>query len=204
MKERRLVVSFDLDDVITHTAYNVIDYYKQTHGHVVDPAHFYEGTPEDWGVTELIEINRRIERYFRTKEFGRIACIPDPEALIVIPELAKQHELHIVTGRAKFMRKFTDALVEEHFPDCFSSIVHTNFFKKSNSRTKGQVCRDLGVDVHVDDHLVHCESVLNAGIEHAIAFGDYEWNRRELVHPGLRRSLGLKATQMEISNIAAA
>lgn len=204
MKERRLVLSFDLDDVIVPTAYKVMDHYRDTYGHTVDPVHFYEGTAEDWGVTDFSHINRRIESYFRSKKFHLESKIPDPAAVIAIPALAAKHELHVITGRGKFMRKLTDELIDEHFPNCFQSITHTNFFKRKDRLTKGQVCKELGVDVHTDDHLLHCESVLDEGVEHALAYGDYEWNRMEIIRNGLRRCLDWDAILREVDQIAAA
>ena len=204
MNERHLVLSFDFDDVIVPTAYKVLDHYRNIYGHTVDPARFYEGTAEDWGVTEFGDINLRIEKYFHSKNFLLDSRTPDPAALIAIPALARKHELHIVTGRGKFMEKATSSLIDEHFPDCFQSVTHTNFFKRRFRRTKGQVCQELGADIHIDDHLVHCESVLDSGIEHAFAYGDYEWNRMEIIRNGLRRCLDWDSILKGVDEVAAA
>ena len=201
MNERRLVLAFDCDDVLIQTASKVMNHFESSYNIVVDPAHFYSGTAKQWGVGDLRTVNRRIERYF--KDYSHELLVPDPEALIAIPALARVHELHLVTGRAEFMEPITQQMADEHFPGCFASITHTNFFKPRFRRTKGQVCKELGVDVLTDDHLKHCESVLDAGIENAILFGDHAWNRSEMpLRAGIVRGIDWTRTQMEIAKIA--
>lgn len=56
-------------------------------------------------------------------------------------------------------------------------------------RTKGDVCRQIGANVLVDDHVVHGESVLAAGINEVIVFGDYPWNRSVELSKGMVRCL---------------
>lgn len=203
MKERRLVITIDCDDVLVPTAYKVLDHYRDEFGHEVNPAHFYESTAEDWGVHDLKHVNRRIEQYFRSKKFHHEGKIPYPEATVAIPALARHHELHLVTGRGKFMERSTAELIDEYFPNCFTSLVHTNYFKKRFRQTKGQVCRDLSADIHIDDHTEHCENVLDAGIESAILFGEYPWNRTVKLRQGLARCVDWVSTVEEVSRIAA-
>lgn len=200
MKERRLVLAFDCDDVLIQTAGKVIKHFETTYNTVVDPAHFYEGTAEQWGVGDLRTVNRRIEKYF--SHFSHELLIPDPEALIAIPALARSHELHLVTGRAEFMEPVTQQMADEHFPGCFSSITHTNFFKPRFRRTKGQVCKELGANILVDDHIKHCESVLDEGVDHAILFGNHAWIKDENLRQGIIRGIDWPTTQREIGRIA--
>lgn len=203
MNERRLVITIDCDDVLVPTAYKVLDHYKDEFGHEVDPALFYIGTAQDWGLSDLKHVNRRIEQYFRSKKFHHESRTPYPEATIAIPALARHHELHLVTGRGKFMEKSTAELIDEYFPDCFASLIHTNYFKKRFRMTKGQVCKDLAADVHIDDHVEHCHSVLDAGVEGAILFGEYPWNRTVKRRRGLARCINWDATVRKVDQIAA-
>lgn len=203
MKERRLVITIDCDDVLVPTAYKLMNHYKDEFGHDVDPAYFYSSMPEVWGVQDSRYVNRRIEQYFRSKKFHHEGRMPYPEATIAIPALARNHELHLVTGRAKFMERSTAELIDEHFPHCFASLVHTNYFRKRFRQTKGQVCKDLAANIHIDDHSDHCENVLDEGIENAILFGEYPWNRTTKLRQGLARCVDWNATVKEVAQIAA-
>ncbi|MFZ2544492.1 MAG: hypothetical protein WAW80_00775 [Candidatus Saccharimonadales bacterium] len=211
MGERRLVIAIDCDDVMVPTAYKTLNHYGEKYGHAVDPAAFYEGTAEDWGVTELKEASKRIENYFRSNDFRDFAKVPFPEAVVAIPALARVHELHLVTGRADFMEQTTQEMVDEYFPECFQSVVHTNFFKDRFRRTKGQVCREIGAHVLIDDHIVHGHSVIDDGVENAIIFGDYPWNERDYhpewsmddkLRPGLVRVSDWNRALLEVDRIA--
>lgn len=110
---------------------------------------------------------------------------PFKDAIEVINELAKQHTLHIVTGRSDFLSIATERMLEIHFPSVFSSIEFTNFFSKT-PRSKANVCQDLGVDLLIDDHLHHATVVAECGVE-VYLFGDYPWNQANTLPDNITR-----------------
>lgn len=199
----QFVLAYDCDDVIVgDTAYRVVEYYKKIYGFEVDMKKFYGG-PEDWGVSTLEEVGKRIEPFFR--EHGHELVKPDPEAVEAIRYLANHKEIdfesHIVTGRADFMAPHTYRMAEEYFPGIFHGIHHTNF-NKYNSTTKGSVCRRIGALALIDDHIAHCQNVLEEGTPHAVVFGEHPWNEMKTLPSSMVRGADWYVTPEEILKIA--
>ncbi len=56
----------------------------------------------------------------------------------------------------------------------------------------------------IDDHIVHGESVLAAGVKEVIVWGDYPWNRADILVPGMTRSTSWEQVLREVERVAAA
>lgn len=69
-------------------------------------------------------------------------------------------------------------------------------------RTKSEVCRVLGADILVDDHIAHAEDVLSAGLK-AIVFGNYPWNQRAILPKGMVRRKDWEGVKEEVAQHAA-
>ena len=205
MKERRLVIAMDCDDLLLPGVYTMLKFYKKKYNFEVNPARFYDGTPEDWGVGGDLELQKRIEMYYKRRKTARDLITPFPEAVEKVGKwAAKNHELHLLTARSHFVEPVTKKMVDLHFNGLFKSIIHTNGFGAGPRATKGEVCRDLNADLLIDDHIHHCENALDNGVPNGIVFGDYEWNQSSKLRKGLVRCINWHYTDIEVDRIAAA
>ena len=97
-------------------------------------------------------------------------------------------------------------MLAEHFPNVFASVEHTNMYASGHAaalkRSKGAVCRMLGADVLVDDHVFHGREVLRHGVENVVIFGDYPWNISESLEAGMARCASWASTYLEVMRIA--
>jgi hypothetical protein len=205
MSERRLVMAFDCDDVLVPTARDFIEGYNAAYGTNVEFANFYApATVETWSTDDEELVKARVEEYMRSNPYKQAP--PYPEAILAIQSFAKRHELHLVTGRSHEREPETLEMLDRYFPGYFNTVVHTNHFVLLDSglqrRTKGEVCVDLGADVLVDDHLVHGQSAIEAGVQDVIIFGDYPWSATQSLLKGMRRARDWKATLKEVNYIA--
>lgn len=178
---QRLVIAIDFDDVLVPTAEAVIKNYNDRFGNAPTLDQYYAREASIWGAQSLDEAIARVNDFLTTEEY---AAIPPFEAGVrAVRLLAQSHELHVVTGRADFLKDATRRVAETYFPNCFTSIEFTNFTVSSTSglktRTKGEVCRELNANVLIDDHITHLTSILEAGVERAILFGNYAWNEHD-------------------------
>lgn len=110
---------------------------------------------------------------------------PHREAVTVIGQLAAKYELHVVTGRHDKFAAMTHAMLNEYFPDIFSSVEFTNFFSE-RPRSKATVCEEIGASYLIDDHLHHALVVAKQGIE-VLLFGSYPWNAADKLPQNIRR-----------------
>lgn len=197
---RRLVIAIDCDDVLVPTAHWIVDTYNATYGTSIDVKDFYTNDLAIWETTTHEEASARVGALLKTPEYAMVE--PFSDAVSVIQRLAKEHELHLVTGRAKYLEPVTHAMLEGKFPGCFVSVEHTGYFE-GEKRGKGEVCAQLNADILVDDHVVHLQDVLAAGLKEVILFGDYPWNQAaENLPVGAKRCMDWFEVEKEVERIA--
>lgn len=196
---KKLVIAIDCDDVLVDTAKYVVEQYNIRHGTQLTLAEYYSDDLHVWGVATRAQATKRVRDI--VLEQNRNPEPPSTATIRTIHELAKQHELHLVTGRDDMFSEATHQLVERYFKGCFASIEHTNHFDEDRRRTKGDVCRVIGADVLVDDHVEHIHSVLACGMNEVIVFGNYPWNQT-ILPVGSVRCADWKAVAAEVSRIA--
>jgi hypothetical protein len=204
---KQLVIGLDCDDLLVENAYRVLDHYEALYNFRVDPAHFYEGTPEQWGVKELDEVRARIENYYRLEETAHYLSFAHPEAVEKVNKWVHEdgHKVHLISARSHFMKPITDKMADLYFPGCFQTITHIEGFNTGGTNlTKGDVCVELDVEVLGDDLVSHCEDAIEKGVPNAVVFGDYEWNRYKKLRPGMVRCISWLDFDLEIKRLATA
>lgn len=178
----KLVIAIDCDDVLLPSVPAIVAHYNATYGTEATNDDFYNEDPAIWGVGDSEQKYGRIREYLRSKEFAE-AARPFTEAIHAVRTLARNHELHLVTGRSQTVDMATDAMLDAYFKDLFVSVEHVGPVQLADGtytkRTKGEVCNAIGADALIDDNLHHARNVLDAGINHVILFGDYGWNKGE-------------------------
>jgi FMN phosphatase YigB (HAD superfamily) len=197
---RRLVIAIDCDDVLVSTGEMTIAAYNRKYGTKLTPEFYYDkATLATWGTDDDSLAIERVMEYERSPEYALIR--PVQETVDVVNRLAALHELHLVTGRPDHLEEVTLGMLERYFSGCFTSVEHTNFYNEKK-RTKGEVCKLLGADILIDDHIGHGESVLVNGMKEVIIFGDYPWNRHQALSAGMVRCFDWLGVEREINRIA--
>ena len=189
MLSKRLVIAIDCDDVLLPTSQAIISDYNRRFGTSLTLDDMYQpATLDRWGTDKDDVAIERVNEFLRSQEHAQLT--PDPAAVEGVHLLAGQHELHLITGRADFLKEVTARFLDDYFNGCFTSIEHTNYIVPSTStavrRSKGDVCAAINATVLIDDHLVHAEEALRT-LDRVIVFGDYPWNRRDALLEGIVR-----------------
>ena len=208
---RRLVIAIDCDDVLTDTLPQVVEDFNKTYGTQVELKHMYvdhNKIAAVFGAKTGQEAIQRFHSIYKRKGYYE-ALKPIDGAVEAIKSLAQQHELHIVTGRQSFLEAATRHTLDTYFPGMFKSVEHTNYYKDDNEaagihRSKAEVCLQIGADILIDDHVVHGEDVLNAGVEQVILFGEYPWNQRDELVPGMVHCVNWQEALRRVEEISAA
>ena len=200
---RKLTIAIDCDDVIVPTSSVLLNAYNRRHGTRIGLESFYSDSL--WGADTPEEGTWRVDQLLQEGVTAKV--LPTPEAVEYIHRLSKDgHELHVVTGRQNYQEAETHRLLAEHFPGVFASVEHTNMYASGHAvalkRSKGAVCRSLGADMLVDDHIYHSREVLRYGVKNAVVFGDYPWNISESLEAGMARCASWASTYLEVVRIA--
>lgn len=200
-KSERLVWAIDCDDVLVPTAQAIIDKYNSVYKTSVTLEEFY--SESKWGAPTEDDAIKRVDSLLRAGVTAHLK--PNPQTIDAIHRLPLLDELHLVTGRQTYMEPETQALLDQWFNGMFTSIEHTNFYSPNDSlavkKTKGEVCASIGADVLLDDHVIHGESVLAAGVKEVIIWGNYPWNQKQKLSNGMVRCTNWDAVFQERARI---
>ncbi len=202
-KVKRLVIAIDCDDVLVDTTHDLIQFYNKKYNTELNETDIYTDVPsERFKVGTLREAIERFNERLMMEEYYAIA--PSQHTIDAVKRLAAHHELHLVTGRQERLEEATMAMVSTYFPGCFASVEHTNYItadKHAKKRAKGEVCRAIGADVMIDDYIEHVRNVVEAGIPHAIVFGDFDWGKRGPLPKNTVRCATWHDVEVEIERI---
>ena len=167
---RRLVIAIDCDDVLIDSTEYLVDTYNMLYGTKVQLVDAYTSTNTDWGV-DHDELIRRKYEIQQTGEFAQLP--PRTDAVRVIKKLATDHEPHLVTARDAAVLRVTDKMLAADFPDCFTKLHHIG------RQSKGDVCRQIGAEILIDDNLKHLLDAEMHGIKEGLWFGHYSWQAKD-------------------------
>jgi len=196
---KRLVIAIDCDDVLIETGPFVAKRYNKAYGTALTLADFYQDDPAPWGVDDIDAASERFHMIMMDSRHLK----PSRFTVDTIRRLAARHELHLVTGRNQALLEATSAFADTYFKGCFTSIELTDMYDAARRRSKGQICKQIGADLLVDDHPTHIRSVIDeAGLKEVIVFGTYPWNEGTLPG-GAVRCMDWGEAEKEIERIAA-
>lgn len=119
---------------------------------------------------------------------GMASLEPMPGALAGVRELAKVHELYVVSGRQSRLQQETEEWVNKYFPGVFKGVYLANQFSLDGGDVldKGQMCKQLGCSVLIDDGSQHVESVMQSGVQVIIL--NHLWNSYHRLPPQVMRA----------------
>lgn len=200
---KRLKIAVDCDDVLVNTCKIQIDYYNKTFNEQLLPEYFYTWPHRTWGTSSKALAANRICESFKAPQFKY--AVPRSDAVKAVHSLAKNHDLYVITGRPESISEDTNTLIYRHFTHCFKAIEYTNFVDNAKNRckkrSKAEVCRQLGIDVFIDDCAIHCKEVAAAGTKHVFIFGNYDWNKDNDTQNGLTRCNNWNEMLIKIQHI---
>lgn len=178
-------IAIDLDEVIVETAPKIIAYYNKKYGTKMQLKDYYSHDYKNtWQTPDVETAIKRVNSYLETKEYTNSE--PVTMAVDVIHRLKKKYNLYIITGRPDFVEQATRSWLHKHFPEIFEDVIFSNFYDPTKVRHKGDICKELGVGLLIDDHLGHILNVSKVGIN-GFLFGDFPWNTAQRLPVNVRR-----------------
>lgn len=167
---QKLVIAVDCDDVLLQTTPYFVATYNKLYGTKTTLAQSQASSADVWGA-DFETLNQRWADMTQRDDYKQLG--PSPQTAATLRELAKHHELHLVTARHERERHFTEAMLERELAGVFTDM---HFVGWGNS--KGVVCQAIGANVLVDDNATHLQDAIHHGLSAhaAILFGNYPWN----------------------------
>lgn len=178
------IIGVDLDDVLMACNESLCVWHNANYGTSYTKKDFFSYRFNVvWGCTER-EAIARVRRFFDSSEHADALSV---EGAVNALRILGEENCHIITARSNGVSRFTIAWLERHFPKmvgrihfvgCEKGLVHHEALKPST-------CKKLGVDVFIDDSLVHARGVSAIGIP--VLLFDSPWNQTNDLPPNVER-----------------
>ena len=111
---------------------------------------------------------------------------PVEGSIAAVKELAQQHELLVITSRFGSAISKTVPWINQHFSNKFSDVVFTkNYAKGGNGKTKAQICKELGVDILIEDFIQYSLDCNKLGIP--VLLFNTPWNQDSELPEGMTK-----------------
>ncbi|KAJ3113095.1 hypothetical protein HK100_002097 [Physocladia obscura] len=136
-----------------------------------------------WGGTRE-EAIAKVREFYGSSHFSEhMTVVPGAKEALI--SLKVHFDLVIVTARQELVHAETHRFVAEHFPNIFTEVHFANHFLTPEeatrlvSKTKSELCREVGASILIDDSLVHALDCAKSGLR-VFLFdheGAYGWNK---------------------------
>lgn len=172
-QKEKIHIGLDFDDVIFDMADAFLAYqnerlrtsYTKEDLHRYEFEHIWNCSPRD--IFEAFQD-------FCASEKHREAS-PIDGAPLAIQKILDQHDITVLTGREESSRPYLSSWLLRHIPELVDHVHFTSHFGENKKGDKGDMCKEMGIDIFVEDAPVHIPK-LSEHVEEVFLF-DMPWNR---------------------------
>lgn len=173
-----MIIGIDLDNTLADFAGAFLAFWDKEYSKQFRKEDFvHSNFSAIFGVTDE-ELIKRLVAF--DSSGAQKQMLPMVGSQATVAELARQHELHVITARPEEVAGSTHEWVEQHFLGMFAEV---HFCSKDNGATyhrpKHVVCNELGAHLLIDDHPETVRLCVQEGIR-AYLF-DQPWNQSEIL-----------------------
>jgi len=167
------VIGIDLDDVIMDTNTALCGFHNEQFGTELTRDDIFTFFIDHvWGCSRS-EAYRRIHAFMCSTHHDATPLMPGTRA--ALESLASHHLLHVITSRPEEVKEQTMRWINQWVPEVAHSVHFTSDFDAAKRRPKSEVCRDLAIDVFIDDAPHHVTDIASA--VDTVFLMDAPWNR---------------------------
>lgn len=178
-------IAVDIDEVLFPMAPTFLKYHNTAHGTSIELDHLTSYYLEDITGETVEQVIQKIKTYLNTEHYSNGQ--PIDGSVDAIKKLRSKFRLVLITARNDFYRGHTESFIEKHFSGLFDELRYTHEIETPElTIPKHVICKSIGAKVLIDDHLHNVIECVEAGI-HSILFGDYPWNKTDMLPQGITR-----------------
>lgn len=181
MNEKKLRIGIDLDDVVFDFVNFLIKNYQEKFGKNIlfeEISSFY--------FEKVFNLSREEINLFFKEIFTKDSVLNMDLcefAKEVIFGLSKDNEIFFITSRVD-AREGTLESLNKHFSEInFELFFSSNPYCGNKGKTKGQICKDLGIDFMIEDSKEHSEVCAEYGIK--VFLLEKPWNKQTKEHKNI-------------------
>lgn len=172
-------IAIDIDDVISDTTEAMRIWGNKVTGVELTPEQYKVPGNDYWGYYERIWAQHGVDDRLKYDDFEAELIADQTQvplvasASLVVEELQKRFHVILLTSRNPAL----EAGTREWLKDNLNGDIKLYFAKNgriNEGRSKGELCKELGAFLLIDDNVEHCQSAVDNGVK-AILFGEYGW-----------------------------
>ncbi|MDB5177350.1 MAG: hypothetical protein JWN75_1018 [Candidatus Saccharibacteria bacterium] len=176
------VIAVDIDDVLAGTTELLRVFINERSGSsLTKEDYLVEG--DYWGYYGRVWESHGIGGRELFEEFAQ-ELIRDQAHVPLLPgahfamyELSKRFHVIMITSRKDTWEPATRKWFRDHFSKDDIELYFTGHHQADDFKSKGEICKELNVELLIDDNYDHCKSAVDLGIK-AILFGSYGWTKQ--------------------------
>ncbi|MHB8443282.1 MAG: 5' nucleotidase, NT5C type [Patescibacteria group bacterium] len=120
----------------------------------------------------LEEYESRLKEWHNSEEFLNLK--PIKGAKKALTRLSRDHDIYLITARSLFLKDRTLENLNSHFKGYYKD-VHFTGYGEDTTLSKAEVCKNLGINIFIDDAEENIIEVSSLGIDTLIF--DTPWNQ---------------------------
>lgn len=176
VRQTKPTIAVDIDDVLFPFVIGIAEHFNKLNGATLTPEDFISFKFEEvWGGTaeESVVI---VDEFQSTDS---IELLPVAGASQAFSRLRADFEIVLVTARNSLFEPQTTSWLQAHFPGLFDGLIFAgNDYDGRGFRTKGEICKEIGAVLLIDDHPKNILSATKVGID-GILFGEKAWTNMD-------------------------
>jgi len=161
-------VAVDIDDVLIDFRRSLLKVFEKEFGREFHFEEFTSSSP--W---ECFDIREEDVREIIRRMGDDVPVVEGAKEGLEF--LNSNHELVSITARRKSIRERSERLLEKNFGIPIKVWCGNDFWKGNGEKSKLDICKELGVDILIDDSEDFSEEVAKAGIK--VFLFDKPWNQ---------------------------
>ena len=157
-------IAIDLDDVTIDFITDLLLFYNKRSGKSIkkDDVKTYNFW-DVWGGTreEAVEI---VNDFHDSDHFYKLE--PMSKAVESIKKLAKDNEIYFITARPIHFKEKTEKWLQQHLSEININLIFTGkFHDPEKSKSKAEICKELGIKLILEDSSSTTKECLDSGID---------------------------------------
>jgi len=169
-------IAVDVDDVLTNTGKNFIEYHNRKFGTDLGPGQFYDS---DYLKPFGFPREEAIKRILEYIEQNTPQMVPMEGSREALQQMKENHELIVITGRAENVMQITKEWIKLNYPGIFTDFICTNVHQVNGGDDKGKICKKHEVDVLIEDYLKYAHECVREGIR--VLLMKQPWNANKKI-----------------------
>jgi uncharacterized HAD superfamily protein len=193
-----MIIGVDMDSVIAEMVRPLDSFHNRVYGTKIKyDDHLEYELQLYWHCTDA-EVFTRLFEFYESKEFTNMLPIEGSQK--ALRNLAKKHELHLITARPHDIEEQTHAWINRYFKGIFKDIHHTNLISKGGIGVgvkKSAICKKMGAKIIIEDFMHYALDCADNGIQ-TLLF-PAPWNiQKDIKHASIKKVSGWEDVEIAI------